>query len=78
MIMLTARIEFTAEAAPHFCPEPDQQVTEVLFESVDALIETLKEIERDVVNCTVAIDGKVFDLRNISGHPKPEASETVA
>lgn len=69
--MLTARIEFTKGAAPYFCPEADQQVVEVLFESVSALIDTLREIEHDIENCTVAIDGKVFDLRNISGHPAP-------
>lgn len=69
--MLTARIEFTEGAAPYFCPEANQQVVEVLFESVSALIDLLKEIEQDVVNCTVAIEGQVFDLRNISGHALP-------
>ena len=65
--MITARIEFKPGLGGHFCPSESQSVIEVEFESVPALIEVLREFEDAIFNCTVQVNGKIVDLRNISG-----------
>jgi len=66
--MVTARIEFKQDCAQDFCPGKGQDLIELKFESVEALIETLRELEDQIKNCTAQVGGKIVDLRNISGH----------
>ena len=66
--VVTARIEFKKGYGKDFCPGAEQDLIEIRFESVEALISTLKEFEQYVYNCTAQINGKIIDLRNISGN----------
>jgi hypothetical protein len=65
--MVTARIEFKPGHGKDFCPGTGQDLIELRFESVEALIETIREFENYIHNCTVQVGGKIVDLRNISG-----------
>ena len=67
MAMVVARIQFKPSVAGYFCPGESQEVVEMRFESPEALIATMRELEDDIVNCTAWIGNKVLDLRNISG-----------
>lgn len=66
--MVTARIEFKPGCGKDFCPGNDQDIVEVRFESVEALIDTLRDFEEFIYNCTAQVNGKIVDLRNISGN----------
>lgn len=66
MLMLIARIEFKPGCASYFCEGAEQGVVEMRFESVEALIQTLRELESDIQDCTAIINGKVVDLRTVS------------
>lgn len=66
--MVTARIEFKPGHGKDFCPGDGQDLIELRFESVEALISTLKDFEEYIYNCTAQINGRIIDLRNISGH----------
>ena len=66
--VVTARIEFKKGHGKDFCPGAEQDLIEIRFESVEALIDTLREFEPYVYNCTAQVNGKVIDLRNISGN----------
>ncbi len=66
--MVTARIEFKQDSAKDFCPGEKQTVVELRFESVEALIETLRELEAQIENVTAVVKGKVLDLKNLSGN----------
>lgn len=66
--MVTARIEFKRGYGRDFCPGLEQDLIELQFESVEALISTIREFEDSIYNCTVQINGKIVDLRNISGN----------
>lgn len=37
------------------------------FESPEALMEILREFKDEIHNCTASINGKIIDLRSISG-----------
>lgn len=65
--MVTARIEFKPGHGKDFCPGTEQDVIEVRFESVEALIDTIRDFEQFIYNCTAQVNGKIIDLRNISG-----------
>lgn len=65
--MVTARIEFTEGAAGQFCEGPTQTVVEMKYESTEALISDLRELEPWIKNVTASLNGKILDLRNISG-----------
>ena len=65
--MVTARIQFKKGHGKDFCPGGSQDVIEMKFESPAALIETLREFEKHIFNCTAQINGKIVDLRNVSG-----------
>ena len=65
--MVLARIEFKSGCGAYFCPGLNQDVIEMVFETPEALIETLRELEEDISNCTAQIGGRILDLRNISG-----------
>lgn len=69
--MLLARVEFKKGHGEYFCPGASQDVIEMVFDSPEALIETLRDLEKDLVNCTAQINGKILDLRNISGIDTP-------
>lgn len=66
--MVTARIEFKKGHGKDFCPGADQDLIELRFESVEALISTLRDFEDFIYNCTAQVNGKIVDLRNISGN----------
>lgn len=66
MLMLIARIEFKPGSASYFCEGAHQGVVEMRFESVEALISTLKEIEEDITDCSAIINGRVVNLRAVS------------
>ena len=66
--MVTARIEFKSGHGKDFCPGADQDVIEMRFESVESLIETLRGFEQYIYNCTAQVNGRIIDLRNISGN----------
>lgn len=65
--MVTARIEFKAEHAEYWCAGPGQRIAEVSFESPEALVDMLRECEADIHNCLAYVNGKVIDLRKVSG-----------
>lgn len=65
--MITARFEFCPGEGAYFCPGEYQEVVEVSFESVESLIETVRELEPSIQNCIAKIGEKVVDLRVISG-----------
>ena len=65
--MVTARIQFKKGHGKDFCPGASQDVIEMKFESPAALIETLREFQEHIFNCTAQINGKIVDLRNVSG-----------
>lgn len=66
MLMLIARIAFKPGSASYFCEGAHQGVVEMRFESVEALIDVLREIEDDIQDCTAIINGTVVDLRSVS------------
>lgn len=66
--MVTARIEFKQDSAKDFCPGEAQTVIELKFESVEALVETLRELEAQIENVTAVVNGKILDLKNLSGN----------
>ena len=68
---VTARVEFRQDAAQDFCPEKGQTLVELRFESAEALIECMRELEDQIENVTASINGKILDLKNISGNAKP-------
>jgi hypothetical protein len=65
--MITARFEFHPGEDAYFCPGEYQEVVEVSFESVESLVETVRELEPSIRNCVARIGEKVVDLRAISG-----------
>lgn len=74
-MMVTARIEFKPGQGGYFCPGDSQDIIEIKFESPEALIETLKDFEDSIYNCTARIGKKIIDLRNISGIQKEEVDD---
>jgi hypothetical protein len=62
--MVLARIEFKPEHAAAFIEAPGstQNIIEQTFESVEALIETLKEFEPFIKNCVAIVNGRVLAL----------------
>jgi hypothetical protein len=65
--MVTARIEFKQGRGAAFCFSETQDVIEMQFETVDELIQTLRDFETEIYNCIAAVNGKVLDLREVSG-----------
>lgn len=65
--MLTARITFKKGRGHYFCPTGTQDVVEMKFESPAALMEILREFKDEIHNCTAQINGKIIDLRSVSG-----------
>lgn len=70
-MMLIARIEFKPNSASYFCEGLNQGVVEMRFESVEALISTLRDIEDDIADCSAIINGKVVNLRTVSAQNAP-------
>ena len=62
--MIVARFEFKPEHASSFVinGSADRNVAEVMFESVESLIETMKEFEDYLVDCLAIVNGKVLSL----------------
>lgn len=62
--MIVARFEFKPEHASRFVIDgsPDRNVAEVVFESVESLIETMKEFENYLIDCLAIVNGKVLSL----------------
>lgn len=62
--MIIARFEFKPEHASSFVinGSVDRNVTEVMFESVESLIETMKEFEDYLIDCLAIVNGKVLTL----------------
>lgn len=67
--MIIARFHFKPEFADEFIykGKEGQTVIEMDFEDVHELIRTCEEFKDYMLNCTVAIDGKIVDLRAASG-----------
>jgi hypothetical protein len=64
--MIVARFEFKPEHAHQFIHEEGQNVIEVMFESVYAMIAATQEFEDYLVDCTAIVDGKVLSLSSLS------------
>lgn len=64
--MIVARFEFKPEHAHQFIQDEGQNVVEVMFESVYAMIQATREFEDFLVDCTAIVDGKVISLRALS------------
>jgi hypothetical protein len=62
--MITARITFKSSHAEHFIENAKlgQNVIELQFESVLALIATIKQFEDAILDCCAIVDGKVIAL----------------
>jgi hypothetical protein len=68
--MVIARFEFKPEYAADFIQDAKkgQTVLEVSFESPHAMIETMKEFEDYLVDCTAIVGGKVMALSSFGVH----------
>lgn len=64
--MIVARFEFKPEHAHQFIQDEGQNVIEVMFESVYAMIRATQEFEDYLTDCTAIVDGKVVSLRALS------------
>jgi hypothetical protein len=66
--MIVARFEFKPEYAASFImnAEKGQNVTEVIFESVESLVSTMKEFEDYLVDCLAIVNGKVLSLSSFT------------
>jgi len=64
--MIVARFEFKPEHAHQFIQDEGQNVVEVMFESVYALIAATQEFEDFLTDCTAIVDGKVLSLSALS------------
>lgn len=62
--MIVARFEFKPEHADSFIENgaAGQSVIELMFESVESLIEATKEFENYLLDCTAIVGGKVLAL----------------
>lgn len=62
--MVLARIEFKKQDATKFIDSSDgmQTVIEQTFESVDELVEVLREFEPFIKDCTAVVNGKMIQL----------------
>lgn len=62
--MIVARFEFKPEHADSFIENAaaGQTVTEVMFESVQSLIDTTKEFENYLLDCTAIVGDKIVAL----------------
>jgi len=62
--MVLARIEFKKQDATKFIDSSDgmQTVIEQTFESVDELIEVLREFEPFIKDCTAVVNGNMIQL----------------
>lgn len=67
--MVVARFCFKPEYAHMFIDggENGQTITEVTFDNPMDLVETCREFESYLLNCTALVDGKIIDLRATSG-----------
>jgi Fe2+ or Zn2+ uptake regulation protein len=65
--MIVARFEFKPEHAHHFIQDEGQNVIEVMFESVYAMIAATREFEDYLIDCTAIVDGQVVSLGALSG-----------
>lgn len=65
--MIVARFEFKPEHAHHFIQDEGQNVIEIMFESVYAMIATTQQFENYLTDCTAIVDGEVVSLRALSG-----------
>lgn len=67
--MIPARFEFDPKHAESFIENghKGQTVIEMMFESVEALIEASEQFRPYLVNCTAFINDKTIDLRAVSG-----------
>jgi len=67
--MITARFEFNPKYAAQFIEKGElgQTIIELAFEDVPSLIIASQEFEDVLLNCTAVIDGKVIDLRSVTG-----------
>lgn len=66
--MIVARFQFKEEHAAHFIENAGEGRTmvEVLFMDPMDLVETCREFEPYLVNCTALVDGKIIDLKAMS------------
>ena len=66
--MIIARFEFKPEHAASFIRGggDGQNIIEVAFESVESLIETTKEFEEVLVDCTAVIGDKIISVAALS------------
>lgn len=62
--MIVARFEFKPEHAASFVADAHkgQNVVEVMFESVQSMIATMKEFEDYLVDCLAIVNGQVLSL----------------
>ena len=62
--MVLARIEFKPEHAAGFIETPNstQNIIEQTFESVEALIDVLREFEPFIKDCTALVNGRILQL----------------
>lgn len=67
--MITARIEFKPGHGSYFCPGGEQDIIELKFETVSAIIGTLRDLGEDVVHSctTLQSDGTVLNFLNVHG-----------
>ncbi|MFZ9341988.1 MAG: hypothetical protein ACO24P_00105 [Candidatus Nanopelagicaceae bacterium] len=64
--MVLARFEFRPECADQFAWKAGQNIVEMIFDNVFDLVNTCKELEDAIVDCTAIIDGHVINLQALS------------
>lgn len=64
--LITARFTFRPERAADFLEEPGRLVTQLDFESIEAVMEAVSEFQDALVDVNAIINGQVVNLIDFS------------
>ena len=64
--LITARFTFHPERAGEFLEEPDRLVTQMEFETVDEIMEVVRQFQDALVDCNAIINGKDVNLTDFT------------
>jgi len=68
--LITTRFTFRPERAAEFLEEPGRLVTQVEFESIEAIMEAVTQFGDAITDVNAIINGKVV---NLTDHPAEDA-----
>ena len=64
--MITARFTFRPERAGEFLEEPGRLVTQMEFETIDEIMEIIRQFDDALVDVNAIINGQVVNLVDFS------------